>query len=155
MTIPKQTRLLTMAHMGVDPNIGVGFLPPPQIIHLFMGFGTIIFTIHFGVPSFLETSIYLEDRAPLRISGWLRGLLPPFITRLTLLGGLTITVVINHLLTGMILQVVDEILPSYMVMGSFVMQMLVSSAAHFTSTQVKSRKPSYMGSIMNHYKDPY
>ena len=29
----------------------------PQIIHLFIGFGTIIFTIHFGVPLLLETSI--------------------------------------------------------------------------------------------------
>ena len=38
----------------------------------------------------------LEDWLPLRISGWLRGLLPPFITRLSLLRGLTITMVINH-----------------------------------------------------------
>ena len=41
----------------------------------------------------------------LRIRGWLRGLFPPFITRLTLLRGRKLTMVINHLLTGMILQV--------------------------------------------------
>ncbi len=29
----------------------------PQITHLFIGFGSIIFTIHFGVALFLETSI--------------------------------------------------------------------------------------------------
>ena len=35
------------------PKIGV---KPTQIIHLFIGF-SIIFTIHFGVPLFLETPI--------------------------------------------------------------------------------------------------
>ena len=33
-------------NMGVEPKIGGKFTP--QIIHLFIGFGTIIFTIHFG-----------------------------------------------------------------------------------------------------------
>ena len=38
--------------MGVNPKIWEN----PQIIHLFIGF-SIIFTIHFGVPLFLETPI--------------------------------------------------------------------------------------------------
>ena len=38
---------------------------------------------------------------------------------------------------------------------SVVMQMLVNSAARFTSTQVESRKPSYIGIIISHDKDPY
>ena len=36
---------------------------PPQIIHLFIGFGTMIFTIHFGgkkIPLFLETPMCLD-----------------------------------------------------------------------------------------------
>ena len=37
---------------------------------------------------------------------------------------------------------------------SAVTQMLVSSAARLTSTQVESRKPSYIGIILDHYKDP-
>ena len=35
----------------------------PQIIHLFIGFGTMIFTIHFGgkkIPLFLETPMCLD-----------------------------------------------------------------------------------------------
>ena len=39
-------------HMDVNPKIG-GFPPKPSIL---MGF-SIIFTIHFGVPLFLETPI--------------------------------------------------------------------------------------------------
>ena len=35
------------------------------------------------------------------------------------------------------------------------MQLPVSSAARFTSTQVESRKPRYMGIIISHCKDPY
>ena len=42
-------------HMGIEPKIVFFF--SPQIIHLFIGFGTIIFTIHFGVPLFFETPI--------------------------------------------------------------------------------------------------
>ena len=38
---------------------------------------------------------------------------------------------------------------------SAVMQLPVSSAARFTSTQVESRKPRYMGIIISHCKDPY
>ena len=50
---PKQDKHLTK-HMGVSKNRG-----GHQIIHLEIGFGTIIFTIHFGgkIPLFLETSI--------------------------------------------------------------------------------------------------
>ena len=33
--------------MGVEPKIGVEISVSPQIIHLFIGFGTMIF-IHFG-----------------------------------------------------------------------------------------------------------
>ena len=40
-----------MENVGVEPKIG---LFAPQIIHLFIGF-SMIFTIHFGVPLFLET----------------------------------------------------------------------------------------------------
>ncbi len=35
-------------YMGVEPKIGGFFLGTPNPIHLFIGFGTIIFTIHFG-----------------------------------------------------------------------------------------------------------
>ena len=42
---------------GCFPKI-VGF--SPQIIHLFIGF-SLIFTIHFEVPLFLETSIYSPE----------------------------------------------------------------------------------------------
>ena len=45
--------------VGVEPKIGGK--KPPQIIHLFIGFGTIIFTIHFGVPLFLETAMFLQN----------------------------------------------------------------------------------------------
>ena len=38
--------------LGVEPKIGV--VKPPQIIHLLIGLEP-IFTIHFGVPLFLET----------------------------------------------------------------------------------------------------
>ena len=40
--------------MGVEPKIDEN----SQIIHLFIGF-SIIFTIHFGVPLFLEIPIYI------------------------------------------------------------------------------------------------
>ncbi len=40
-------------YMGVSKNRGVS----PQIIHLFIGF-SMIFTIHFGIPLFLEAPIY-------------------------------------------------------------------------------------------------
>ena len=53
------------SYMGVSKNRGIY----PQIIHLFIGF-SIIFTIHFGVPLFLETAIYsywFNDRSP---TGW-------------------------------------------------------------------------------------
>ncbi len=45
--------------MGVEPKIGVVLVFTPEIIHLFIGFGSIIFTIHFGgfYPYFLETPI--------------------------------------------------------------------------------------------------
>ena len=50
--------------MGVEAKIG-GKLTP-QIIHLFIGFGTIIFTIHFGGknPLFLETPISSTKNPP-------------------------------------------------------------------------------------------
>ena len=41
----------------VFPKIG----KTPQIIHLFIGF-SIMFTIHFGVPVFLETPKYMEPK---------------------------------------------------------------------------------------------
>ena len=44
--------------MGVEPKIGGIRGEHPQIIHLFIGF-SIIFTIHFGVPLFLEGHPYL------------------------------------------------------------------------------------------------
>ena len=43
----KSWSLLTKT-IWMFPKIGVGFLQTLQIIHLFIGFGTIIFTIHFG-----------------------------------------------------------------------------------------------------------
>ena len=42
--------------IGVEPKIGVVFLPPKSSI--LIGF-SLIFTIHFGVPLFLETPIYV------------------------------------------------------------------------------------------------
>ncbi len=42
--------------MGVEPKIGV-VLPPKSSI--LIGF-SIIFTIHFGVPLFLETPLYMS-----------------------------------------------------------------------------------------------
>ena len=54
--------------MGVSTkNRGGVYLKPPQIIHLFIGFGTIMFTIHFGgkILLFLEgPPIYDTDPIP-------------------------------------------------------------------------------------------
>ncbi len=53
---PKQKISQTQSQnveMGVEPKIWEN----PQIIHLFIG-SSIIFTIHFGVPLFLETPKY-------------------------------------------------------------------------------------------------
>ena len=50
-----------LEYMGVEPKIGFFHVFSPQIIHLFIGFGTIIFTIHFGLPLFLETPICRSD----------------------------------------------------------------------------------------------
>ena len=54
----------SFVYMGVSKNRG-GFTP--QIIHLFIGFGTIIFTIHFGgkIPLFLvQHPYYVCDYTP-------------------------------------------------------------------------------------------
>ena len=44
-------------------EIGEIYGKTPQIIHLFIGFGTIIFTIDFGVALFLETPIHTGNSA--------------------------------------------------------------------------------------------
>ena len=46
---------LWIVYRGVEPKIGG---KKTQIIHLFIGFGTIVFTIHFRVPVFLEGHPY-------------------------------------------------------------------------------------------------
>ncbi len=58
-------------YMGVEPKIGGN---TPQIIHLFIGF-SIIFTIHFGVPLFLETPIWWSIQIPIDIPEMLHGLM--------------------------------------------------------------------------------
>ena len=50
--LPFQPKTADIQHLGVFKNRGVS----PQMIHLFIEF-SIIFTIHFGVPVFLETAI--------------------------------------------------------------------------------------------------
>ncbi len=49
---------MTTRYMGINPKIWAN----PQIIHLFIGF-SIMFTIHFGVPLFLETSIWIVSNS--------------------------------------------------------------------------------------------
>ena len=55
---PKRTtRLISRCLcLGVEPKI-MGFYPPNHPFVL-IGFGTLIFTIHFGVPLFLETPVF-------------------------------------------------------------------------------------------------
>ena len=56
-----------MFHLGVSKNMGK---PPKSSI--LIGFGTIILTIHFGVPLFLETSISTKSPETSHLREFLR-----------------------------------------------------------------------------------
>ena len=61
---------------GVNPKIGVVLVKPPQIIHLFIGFSIIMFTIHFwGVPLLFFGNTFLNEEkiktfTPQKINGF-------------------------------------------------------------------------------------
>ena len=68
---------MKMAENGCwTKNIGK---PPKSSI--LIGFGTIIFTIHFGIPLLLETSIYGGDPNYLQVLGWSMTLKKPYKNR--------------------------------------------------------------------------
>ncbi len=60
--------------------IHMGWVLPSKSSHLFI-VGTIIFTIHFGIPLLLETSIYGGDPNYLQVLGWSMTLKKPYKNR--------------------------------------------------------------------------